>query len=197
MTGLSPNMIAFCAPATAKNDSPDRIEQKHRRAQPVNAGIQEEGDDSGKYRNQQISPVGQGGRRHRADQHVARNPAEIPRDKRQNENAEDIQSAINRGDCSTDRENEGATQIKNANEGLDRDHTHPVEDLAVEPKAVGAGKPNGYAETSARARKQCNPTAWDPLASASHEATPAPRQPAPPLRFPAWDARPVRISGCG
>ena len=122
MTGLNPNCDRLLRAGDGEERQSHRVEQKHGTAQPVDAGIREEGDEPGQDRNQQISPIGQGGRRHRADQQIAANPAKISGHEGQDEDAENVEPAIDRGNRPADRENEGAPQVKNMHEGFNGDH---------------------------------------------------------------------------
>ena len=70
-TGLNPNSIAFCAPATAKNESPAASNRSTGLRSLSTPAYQKKVMSPARTRNQQISAIGQGGRGHRADQQIA------------------------------------------------------------------------------------------------------------------------------
>ena len=111
--GLNPSVIAFCAPATAKNDSPTASRRstglRSRSTPAYEKKVMSPGHDG----NYQVSYIGKGGRWRGADQHIAADPTKISGHERQDEDTENVEPTIDRGNRPADRENEGAPQVKN------------------------------------------------------------------------------------
>src|SRR5271165_647386 len=103
-TGLNPNSTAFCVPATAKNDSPA--------ASNSSTGVRSLLTPA--YQKKVMSPARTQTSRYRPSVRAAGGTAPIStsrvippisRHEGQDEDPENVESAIDRGDCPADREN--------------------------------------------------------------------------------------------
>jgi len=94
------------------------VEQLHGIPQPVDQRVAPERHRAGDQRGGQVSPVAEGGRRDRPDQHVAHDAAGGCRRERQQEHAEEIQLALDSRARAADRKREGAHDIECENQNL-------------------------------------------------------------------------------
>src|SRR6516165_9061614 len=94
MTGLSPKASAFCVPETAKSASPAPSNTSTGLRSPVNAGKPVEGNHAGKQRDRQIAPIADRCWRHRPDQEIAGDPPGVACCKRQDQDPEQIEPAV-------------------------------------------------------------------------------------------------------
>jgi hypothetical protein len=108
MSGFSPNASAFCVPERKAR----RVEDQNGAAQLVDGRRPVERNHARDYRDGQIPPIADRSRRHRSDQHITRDAAETSSDKRENEDSEQIEPALDSGSRSADREYEGASEIQ-------------------------------------------------------------------------------------
>jgi len=132
---------------------PRRIEQQNRIAQSVDAGVPEERDDTRQHGNQKVAHVRQRTGRHRADQYVSANPAEVSRDERQDQDAEDVQPTVDRCYRPADREDEGADEIENTHDRGSVDHACRVRERATRRRDAA---PFGAIRLAGHLPNRCN-----------------------------------------
>jgi hypothetical protein len=120
MTGSRSKASAFCVPATANSASPRAVEHEDGAAQPVDAGKPVEGDRARQKGDGKVSPVADRCRRDRPDHEIAGDASEVSRDERQDQNAEQVEPALDSGDGSAEREDEGAGKVEPQQEHVHR-----------------------------------------------------------------------------
>ena len=112
MTGFSPWASAFDAPVTAKSARPCRVEKRTGVRHPHDQGREVEGDEAGKERHAEITPIGDRAGRNDTDQQVPGDASRVRRRERQHQNAEQIELSLDPRQRPAKREDEGAHQIE-------------------------------------------------------------------------------------
>ena len=113
----------------------DGIENEQGSVLPPRCRIPVESDDAGKNGYCDITPVANGGRRHRADEDVARNAAEVGGDEREDENAKEIELFLTPAAPPLSAKTNVPAEIKHQQKGVDHDAFLTDTGLRCEPRS--------------------------------------------------------------
>src|SRR5262249_38265891 len=128
------------------------IEHEHGTPEPTDDRRPPERNQTGKAGDRQIAPVADRRRRHRGDQQVARDAADIARHERQHQYAEQIKPALDPCRRSAQREYESADKIEHQQERVHRAFLRIVtRSYVIRPHDLVSCAAMSYAASQARA----------------------------------------------
>ena len=111
-TGPRPNASAFSAPVTQNSESPAASSTLTTRSMRPSDRVEEEGDQAGRRRHEEVAPVGERRRRHGADEHVAEEAAPEARRAGQHQHREHVELLADRDQGAGQREHEDAHEVQ-------------------------------------------------------------------------------------